>query len=257
MLDSFYAVASGMLQQQRTINVISNNIANVNTAGFKAERVVAGTFEQQFLTRLENGEYVSIGEGSPVRTIEQVVSMHGENLIKDTDRAYDFAISGEGYFTIVDDEEKTYLTRNGAFDIDDEGFLILPDRGRVQGMKGDIKLDKADFVVTTEGLIIDGKGKVVDRLLIQKPAVIDQENAETQDQDFVKYENGMYAVGNAELLEEINPPNIYNYALEGSNIDINREYAMMMESQRNFQACSSALKMVDAINAKTSDIGRV
>ena len=56
MFTGFYTAASGMLTQQRTLNVQANNIANMDTPGFKTERVVTTTFQQEFLNRLEDGK---------------------------------------------------------------------------------------------------------------------------------------------------------------------------------------------------------
>ena len=65
MLTGFYTAGSGILNQQRNVNIIGNNIANNQTAGYRAQRMVSTTYEHNFLTRLENGVYHSIGEGDP------------------------------------------------------------------------------------------------------------------------------------------------------------------------------------------------
>ena len=65
MLSGFYTAGSGILNQQRNVNVIGNNISNSQTAGYKAQRMVQSTYEHNFLTRLEDGIYHRIGEGDP------------------------------------------------------------------------------------------------------------------------------------------------------------------------------------------------
>jgi len=64
MLRGFYTIASGILTQQRTINVLTNNMANVNTPGFRASRVVSTTFEHEYLTRIEGYNTGAIGKGA-------------------------------------------------------------------------------------------------------------------------------------------------------------------------------------------------
>ena len=125
MLTGFYTAASGMFMQQRTLNVLANNMANAATPGFKAERVVSTTFEQELLTRQERGNNGLLGKGSPVRLVQDVPSLFDPSLLKETNRPMDIAINGEGYFNIKSADEQQYMTRNGNFDIDDEGFLVL------------------------------------------------------------------------------------------------------------------------------------
>ena len=73
MLAGFYTAASGILTQQRNINVISSNLTNSQTAGYRAQRVITTEFEKEYLTRLENGEYVDLGDtGSPCVLIDTV-----------------------------------------------------------------------------------------------------------------------------------------------------------------------------------------
>ncbi|MFZ2538295.1 MAG: flagellar basal body protein, partial [Oscillospiraceae bacterium] len=74
MLEGFYSSLSGMLVHQRSLSVLSNNIVNVKTPGFKEERVVSTTFHDALMARKEKGVNVPIGKGDPIRLIEDVVS---------------------------------------------------------------------------------------------------------------------------------------------------------------------------------------
>ena len=68
MYQGFYTIASGILMQERAINVLSNNLVNVNTPGYKASRLVATTFEEQLL-RVENGRDTLIGKSVPISIV--------------------------------------------------------------------------------------------------------------------------------------------------------------------------------------------
>ena len=72
MLEGFYTAASGMLMQQRTLDVLTNNIVNAKTPGYRANRVVSTTFEQEFMTRLEQQNTGRIGVGAPIRVVAEV-----------------------------------------------------------------------------------------------------------------------------------------------------------------------------------------
>ncbi len=244
MLTGFYTAASGMLMQQRMLNVLSNNMANVKTPGFRIERVVSSTFEQALLTRMEKGNQAVIGSGDPIRIVEDVPTGFDPGFLETTDRPFDMAIAGEGFF-VIQAENQQYLTRNGNFDLDEEGYLILRGAGRVQGQEGEIYLGSSNFTVSREGVIYDGNQRRVDTLLITRPA----DYAQLQ-----KYANGMYIDPNAEATAN-NPPGVQviQNTLERSNVNLNDEMALAIEAQRAFQISSSVLKSIDQLNDKTAN----
>lgn len=242
MLSGFYTVASGALTQQRTLNAISNNIANVKTPGFRTERVISTTFDDVLL-RQENGEN-NIGGGSPIRIVKDVVANFDESYLEESGRPFDMAINGEGYFRVRTPEGQEYMTRNGNFDIDSEGFLELRGVGRVLGAKGkEIEIADANFTVKSDGTVINSKGKKLDKLRIDIPA---------EGVQLKKYTNGLYFVDDFD--QNVIPEGITveQGVLESSNIDLNREYTMSMEALRAFQMCSQAIKIMDTLNQKTA-----
>lgn len=242
----FYTLASGMMTRQRSLNTIANNMANGKTPGFKSERVVTTTFEQELMIRKEGNKETPIGKGAPVNIVEDVVSDFDATALMDSVRPYDMAIQGDGFFTVMAEDGQQYLTRNGHFDIDTEGFLILPGQGRVQGAKGDIEIGGADFAVNLDGNVYNGKGVLLDTMLIQTPA---------EGTTLPKYANGMYRAEGE--LTRVAKPNMAQFVYEGSNVDYNNEVALMMETQRSFQSCSKALMMIDQINQKAVTLGSV
>ena len=244
MLSGFYTAGSGILNQQRNVNVIGNNISNSQTAGYKAQRMVQSTYEHNFLTRLEDGIYHRIGEGDPVVYTDVVETITDESYLRETENPYDMALVGEGYFNIAGNNG-TYLTRNGNFNIDAEGYLVLEGIGRVQGRNGSLLVKGADYSITPHGLVYNSEGVYVDRLLISKPADGTQVK---------KMDNGMFT---AEQTDIVDVTTVYQNHLEQSNVDMNEEYTGLIEAQRALQACASALKMVDNINAKAATISSI
>lgn len=252
MSTGFYTAAAGMFMQQRSLNVIANNMSNSATPGFKAERVVSTTFEQEYLIRKEKYKETFIGTGDAVRVVEDVPTLYDESFVKATGRPFDMAIQGEGYFVVQTGEEQQYFTRNGQFDIDEEGYLVLPGAGRIQGSKGDIKVDDAYFTVEIDGTVKNSRGSSVGQLLI----VSTTENGVLE-----KFANGLYQypggnaiLGETEGLFEVDNPTVTQGAIEASNTNMNREMTLMMETQRTFQSCSRALMMIDEIDQKTMNI---
>lgn len=249
-----------MYMQQHTLDTVANNMANAKTPGFKAERVVSTTFEQELMMRQERGNTRQIGSNAPVRVISSVPSELDPSLLEDTGRVFDMAINGYGYFNVKSEDGETYMTRNGGFDLDEEGYLVLNGVGRVMGQKGEIKLGTAYFTVDADGVIVDGQGKRIDSLLVTMP---------NEGTNLLKYPNGMFRIDENPPQQDANGqelnaapavtpgvtnvanPNIRQMVLEGSNIDLNREMSLLMETQRNFTSCSKMLQMIDQVNQKT------
>ena len=243
MFHSFYTAASGMLMQQRGLAVSANNMANVETPGFKTQKLVSSVFEQNYLMRYENGQKTAIGKGSPARIVESVPTDFDSNMLEPTDYPFDMAINGQGYFNIKG-EDTQYLTRNGKFELDTEGFLSLPGVGRVQGENGDIHVGSSNFQVLSNGAVYTDENVNVGTLLITQPP------ADTQLEVFA---NGLYIADGVNNQTQIANTTIEQGVIEKSNIDLNREFASVMEMQKAFGANSTALKAIDQINQKTAN----
>lgn len=254
MSNGFFTAASSMLNAQRKLGVLSGNISNIKTPGYRAQNLVTTTFEQEMLIRLEKDNTQQIGAGAPIQVVEAVPTSFDPGALQQTERPFDVAINGEGYFQIqgvqlpdteyedaLPGEEQrgdTYLTRNGSFDLDAQGFLVLKGVGRVQGLGGDIQLNSSDFTVERSGAIYQN-GKQVDTLLIVNPAEEDTP---------LHYGQGVFRIDDAENAQPVAYVDVLQNTLEASNVDINREMTRVMEAQRALQAASTAMKIVDRMN---------
>lgn len=246
MLRGFYTAASGILTQERTIDVLTNNIANARTPGFRASRVVTNTFDHELLTRIEGANTGRIGVGSPMRKVEDVLVKFNPDSLEETYWPYDMAIDGTGYFNIrSEDGTQQYLSRNGNFDLDELNRLILPGRGFVLGESGEpIELATSDFTVETDGSVYDDTGKFVDKLLLTIPP---------EGTKIEQLQNGLFTVEDMAANVPVDPgTKVVQGWLERNNININQEYAMVMEAQRAFQSNSSALQIIDQIDQKAA-----
>ena len=244
MLAGFYTAASGILVQQRNINVIGNNMTNSQTVGYRSQRVMQSTFEHNFLTKYEDGKYKYIGEGDPATLVDEVETNFNASSLEDTDSPFDMAVAGEGYFNIRG-ENRQYMTRNGNFNIDEEGYLVLDGVGRVMGESGDMLIGGSDFTVTKEGYVFDANNQYLDKLLITRVA---------EGSELKKYPNGMFSTDRANIVDD---SDIYQKTLKRSNVDMNQEYTRLIEAQRNLQACATALSTVDAMNAKAATLSSI
>ncbi|MFY9442329.1 MAG: flagellar hook-basal body complex protein, partial [Bacillota bacterium] len=149
MLRSLFAGVTGSRSHQSRMDVIGNNIANVNTIGYKSARM---TFQEAFAQTIRSGSRPSeniggtnpaqIGLGNMIRSIDVDMTQGG---LESTDKLTDMAIDGDGFF-VLSDGEATKYTRDGSFTLDGEGYLVAPGSGyKVMGwMATDGKIDKSE-----------------------------------------------------------------------------------------------------------------
>ncbi len=248
MLQGFYTAASGMFMQQRSLNVLANNLANLQTPGFKASRVLSSTFEQTYLSRLEKYNTGQIGVGNPARIVEEVPDIFTFNGITETSRPFDLAITGYGFFHVQGEDGQTYMTRDGQFDLDDQGFLVLRGRGRVMGTGGPLQLNTSDIKVSANGQITNSiTGANLGQLAITAPA---------NDDEVQQNPNGLFTFTGGPGAQIANPQ-IVQGAYENSNVNMTDEMTAMMMAQRNFSSASQALQFIDATYAKAVNIAAV
>jgi len=135
---ALYTAATGMMAQELNVQVISNNIANVRTTGYKRQRVHfqdllyehlrrAGTQTSDQNTQVPAGTFI----GSGVKTASTGRVMSQGNLTP-TEKQYDVAIRGEGFFRIQMPDGRTAYSRDGSFDLDSQGRLVTRDGYQVQ-----------------------------------------------------------------------------------------------------------------------------
>jgi flagellar hook protein FlgE len=141
MLRSLNSGVTGLMNHQVRMDVIGNNIANVNTVGYKGRRV---TFEESFNQLMKGASRteskaggtnpMQVGLGVAVGSVDVLT---GQGNLQNTSRIFDIAIEGNAFFG-VSDGNGTYYTRNGAFQLDSEGYIMLPTNGMVlQGRMAD------------------------------------------------------------------------------------------------------------------------
>lgn len=144
MLRSMYSGISGMKNFQTKLDVIGNNIANVNTYGFKKGRVTFKDTMNQTIsgasaaTENKGGKNpMQVGLGSTIATIDMIDT---QSSLQTTGRALDLAISGDGYFVVKQGQSQMY-TRAGNFYLDDNGTLVTGDGLKVQSLNNGILED--------------------------------------------------------------------------------------------------------------------
>ena len=246
MFSGFYTAASGVLMNQRALNISANNIANVKTSGYRSKRLVKTTFDEQ-LVRQMNGQTTAIGGGSTISLAEREMTTHRQGALVDTGKNFDMAISGDGLF-VIQGEDRQYLTRNGHFTQDEDGYLVLKGVGQVMGDGGPIQVEEGGFRVGENGIIYDNENGELEQIQIVVPDNYD---------NLTFYDNGTYCAENGVALTQVYPE-VFQGKLEESGVNLNSEMTRAMEVQRAFQSCSRALTIIDQMNQKSaSEIGKL
>lgn len=149
MVKSLYTGVSGMKTHQQRMDVIGNNIANVNTTGYKTNVVTFADVYYQTkkspsgVTASRGGiNPIQVGYGVKMNTTTPNMTQSGFTF---SDSIYDMAIDGEGFFQVMDGAGNILYTRVGIFDVDEEGNLINASGFRVLGVSGDFENQPAGY----------------------------------------------------------------------------------------------------------------
>lgn len=247
MTRGIYAACTGLINRSRAMNVISNNISNASTAGFKKDGVITSSFGEQLTRCLGN----DTGD-APIGTTTQGVieadmyTSYEQGVLEQTGRSLDFALEGEGFFTLQRPDGGIRLTRNGQFSLNDQGYLSDQSGNLVIGQQGPIYLGQTDVSVNEAGEILSQDNNL-DRFLISVPADM---NA------LLKEEGGLFT-GNTGIVLPFEG-RIKQGVLEGSNVGMVEEMSNVISGSRSFQSCSQIIRMLDSILEKSvNEVGRL
>lgn len=255
MIKSMYSSIAGMKNFQQKLDVTSNNIANVNTFGFKKGRA---TFQdmvsQQMGAAQAGGEGAQgggingkqIGSGSKIGSIDTV---HTQGSLQNTGRQLDLGISGEGFFHVTDGDEDFY-TRSGNFYLDGTGTLVTAEGMALQSQDGGaIVIDDAQsFSIGTDGTInivtADGGADTAGPIrlaLFDNPEGLEKVGGNTYRETAnsgIAADGFPGADGRGDLISG---------TLEMSNVDLADEFTEMIVAQRGFQANTRGITTADEI----------
>lgn len=276
MIRSLYAGVTGLRNHQTKMDVIGNNVSNVNTAGYKSQRVVFKDLYYQTLSSatapgVEKGGLnpMQIGYGSAIATIDVLHTRSGMQM---TDVVTDLYISGDGYFQVISGAGEINFTRVGSFDFDQNGNLVDANGYYVCGGVPSLT-SPVDTIVPIQ--IPDLH--LYSELSIGLDGTISALNSETGVIEtlaqiaLAKFTNpsGLALQGNHYLKQTQNSGDptyaipgtsatgaIIANGLEMSNVDLSKELTDMIITQRGFQANSRVITTSDEMLQELVNIKR-
>ena len=250
-INAMQVAKTGLNAQQVRMQIISNNLANVNTNGFKKDRANFESLLYQVIR--SSGAQTSVDteltSGFSVGTGVNIVNsnkLHSQGSIVSTDNSLDLAIDGGGFFQVLLPDGQIVYTRNGAFSRNDEGFLTT-NSGFIIQPEIAIPAEATKINVSADGIIS-----------VQVPGQVEaQEVGQLQLADF-QNRRGLEPIGENFYVETIasGPPILENPfaagfgklvqgSLEASNVNVVQELVDMIETQRAYEVNSKAITSVD------------
>jgi flagellar hook protein FlgE len=267
---------------QKGLEVIGNNIANVNTTGFKSSAASYGDSFSNILRASSpasgtgsNSSAIAVGTGV---ALAGVSTNFNQGSLSATGNVTDLGISGNGYFMVVNPTDGgTYATRDGAFRLDSGGHLVTAGGLRVQGLTGgsggtpptppgtvgDITLGTPPAGTQLQSFTIDRSGNLIEFYSDGTSATTNQVLMQNfRDQSaLVSAGNGLYTgmasaspvSGTLTLSAADNTPGtlglgtIESGTLEGSNVDLTQQFSDLITTQRSFQAASRLITVSDTV----------
>ena len=227
MESPIYVLLSQQQAMQRQMEVVANNVANVNTSGFKNR----GVLFEDFLKKPDpKFTHHMVSDRGTIRDTSQ------GSLLK-TDAPLDIAISGPGYFAI-ETTEGTQYTRQGSFQLDSEGNLVTPNGSKVLSGGGQpitIPAEAKEITIGRDGMISTDRGDLGRLQLVRF------ENEEQMEETH----SGLYKTSEAPVPDD--QSSLMQGMVEGSNVKPVIEISRILEISRNYQRTS---KLIDAENER-------
>jgi flagellar basal-body rod protein FlgG len=272
MMRALYTAATGMIAEQTNVDTIANNLANVNTTGYKTERTEFKSLLYQTIqtkTTTANGDQKPVGAQAGLGTrVAATTSLYTTGSFEETGNSTDFAIDGDGFFAVRAYDGNTYFTRNGNFTwaqdangntilTTNDGYPVLDTTGNVIQVPDGVQSEQ--LVFNTDGSIgyVTADGTSVD--MNQSIALYQFNNPSGLE----KMEDSLLAQTGASgeaMLEQatagLTPSKVHQGYVEMSNVSVADEMVNMIIAQRAYELNSKAITTADSMLETANNLKR-
>jgi len=269
-----FTAASGMNVQQNRLDEIANNLANVDLNGYKKDTAIQKAFPEMLMRRMNDDgmHQFPIGSvdsapivgtlGTGVETNE-VYTNFTQGPLKQTENDFDLAVEGSGFMTVQTPQGER-LTRNGAFLVNSDGYLVTKTGDFVLGENGPIKLKKNNFVIDQDGTVWQNSTFATDDKRLVSQAENQWESIEKVDRlkivdvtrrRYLEKQGNSYwratdESGPAQIIGPDARPKVRQGFLEGANVNAVQEMVEMIEVNRAYDANQKTIQTEDALIGK-------
>ncbi len=256
MVKGLYTTYTGLVNSQRRMDVVSNNLANSTTTGYKKVGATTQSFDSVYGIKVKDltvGHLSeNIGELSLGAKIGELYTDWEQGSFKNTGNKYDFALAGPGFFSISftnkEGVESTKYSRDGAFQLNADGYLVTKDGDYVLGENGQIQIPEG-----VSALSVDNNGAIyADGEYVDTFALVDFE-----DYDYLqRYGENLYdAIDGA--TQTASSATVNQGYLEASNINVVSEMVSMINIAREFESNQKVMNTIDEMLGKMVSISEL
>lgn len=234
-----YILGSGMLLQERKLDLTANNMANADTVGFKKDLMLVSTWRTP-----NNQPYAGMSPEDPAKNflypiVERTYTDLSQGVARDTQNPLDFAIEGEGFFAVRDGQGNVYYTRNGNFRLDKDGYLVNAQGYRVlSDSLQEIRIEGQVQAAKDGTLFVNGN-------LVARLGVFSLTNPQK--------------VGDTLFVGTAAPATNYRIlqgVLENSNVNIIQEMVNLIQAARAHEVYSNLIRSLDSLQEKVNNLPR-
>lgn len=254
MIKGIYASGSGMLIQRAKLDTITNNLANVNSVGYKKDTITVDALpfyrpsEESSPSRIRLvSEREEIREDKVNTLLLHTYTNYDKGGLKYTENPLDIALNGDGFLAVSTPNGIRY-TRNGSLSYDSQGILVTHDGFPVLGQNGPIKVGDNELLIDRSGEVyVDGQNvdalQVVD---LPKPYPLKKEG------------NGLFILTDPNVQpNQAQNTEVLQGTIETSNVDVIRQMAKMIKTMRVYETYQKMIVAFDESIKKTnSELGK-
>lgn len=266
MVKGLYTAHTGMVNEMNRLDILSNNLANADTTAYKKEGTTSTTFADELAFRIrdtaDSGLPKRLGGITYCTTLGQVYTDYSTGNMKVTDNDTDFAINGNGFFAIAftnkAGETSVKYTRDGAFTVNSDGYLVTKDGDYVLNANGAQtgNAAQANYVRVDPNakLQVNALGQIYqDNNLVDTIGLVDFDNY-----DYIeKYGENLYnLVDGGQVVAS--DATVEQGTLETSNVNVVSEMVNMITIQRAYEAGQKVVTSIDeTLDTAVNQVGKV
>ncbi len=257
MVRGLYTAYTGMANEQKRLDIISNNLANAATTGYKVQNVTSQSFDDLLTIKVKDSSEAfndrPIGSMSLGVKLGETYTDQTQGSLRQTQNVYDFGLEGKGFFTMeVTDKAgnvSTQYTRNGSFTMTKDGQLVDEDGNHLMGESGEITIP-TDAV----NVVVDGTGAIyADNVYLDTLKISDFEDYDyltnVGDTRYKALEGAVEAVGTGSIRQGY---------LEQSNVNVVSQMVNMINITRAYEANQKMITSIDkTLDLAANSVGRV
>lgn len=257
MVRGLYTAYNGMVNEQKRLDIISNNLANSATVGYKEENVTSRSFKDYMAIKIHDGSnaYIdqNIGTFNPGVKLGETYMDWTQGSLRETGNTYDIAIEGNGFFAmrVTDSNGNSSIkyTRCGTFKCTADGYIVDAEGNHLQGSSGDLQVpvDASDIAIKSDGSVY------ADGVLVDTISLVD-----FADYNYLElYGDNMFnAVDGATMIEATGA--LEQGFTEQSNVNVISEMVSMITITRAYEAGQKMIRTTDSLlDASVNQVGKV